>query len=405
VTDGEGNVINGLDVTITGVPVDSNTAGSYTISATLNNSNYIVETVKDATLIIEKAPVMGTINYQTFSMTLDGVVYLNYYMTFNGFAPDINFAEAGGVVVWTGDTAPTKAAQLEIGKENCLVLEGITHNENGWSVQSPDIVAKCLGDLVYMRPYVEVANGIYVYGPAKYYSPELYCKDQMKNQTMSAEVKNVCAALLQYGASAQIYFDYKTDALVTNGVDLSGYDLTFDAAMIDPLKPLTAERDGAKVATLEGTRANINFATATLALEGAIVLHVGYHMPSSIDFTKVNKAEVLFWTEEAYANASTLAYSAETYSYKSEMKWDAIDTTQCYVAVSDYIVAKALSETVYFSVRVEMNDGTVYKSGINWYSPEAYVSDMLNTTDSELLDVIQAITVYSEKARICFLNN
>jgi hypothetical protein len=137
-------------------------------------------------------------------------------------------------------------------------------------------------------------------------------------------------------------------------------------------------------------------------LEGAIILRVGYNLPADIDLSKGDKVEVLFWTEDAYAAASTLAYSENTYSYKEEMTWGAIGNKACYVAGSDYIVAKNLGETVYFSVRVEKADGTVYKGGINWYSPEMYVSDMLNTSNPELLKVIQTIAVYSEKARIRF---
>jgi len=79
-----------------------------------------------------------------------------------------------------------------------------------------------------------------------------------------------------------------------------------------------------------------------------------------------------------------------------------------YIAVSDHILAKNLGKTVYFSVRIVMNDeaNTVYRTGLNVYSPEAFVADILKAeTDTLRAEVCRRIAVYSEMARRCFAQN
>jgi len=385
-----------------GLKVDPNTNAVTCENETINK-NYIL-TIN--VTVEEDEPVIGKINFEGVTLVLDGVVYMNYYMSFEGFADDVDFAKDGGFLIWKGDEAPTKASQMVVeNTAECQNIPGLEQGKHGWYAQTNEVYAKNLGDLIYMRPYVEIAEGVYVYGPAKVGSPETYCRNQFNRTDVTQATKEVCAALLAYGAAAQNYFDEETDNLVTEGLDLSKYNLTFDENMLDPLKELTMEKDGEKLATLDGARnKGITTVGATLLLEGAIIMRVGYNMPADIDMDQVAKAEVLFWTEDDYAAADTLAYSAGTYSYKGDLVWGALDGTPCYVAESDYVVAKALGETFYFSLRVEMEDGTIHRGGINWYSPEKYASNKLGTTNPELLELVQAIAVYSEKARICFGN-
>ena len=361
---------------------------------------------------VEKLPVPGDAPEYSVSkadegdwtMSLDSVVYLNLYLKLEGFAQDFDFATHGGVVVWNGEGAVTSREQLYVGSDACITLEGMYWNaaEGKWYVRSPEIFAKNLGDMVYMRPYVEV-DGQYVYGPAYFYSPANYCYDILNNLGEREDTRAVCAALLQYAAQAQVYFDYKTDALVTDipnkwpNIDLSQYDLAYNEDYIDAL-PTTSNVDQHikdLAATLAGNRVSVTHLPDTLDLQGAIRLSVRYSMEKvNIDWSNVASAKVLFWNEDAMADLDAL--TVENANHISELVYD--EEAGVYKALSDHILAKNLGEVVYFSVCIEMNDGTIYRGGLNWYSPEAFVADSI-VGGSGATEVCKAIAVYSEMAR------
>lgn len=357
---------------------------------------------------VPEVPVAGEITRGKWTMTLDGVIYLNYYPTLTGFDADFDFAANGGVVVWTGEEAPTGREQLQVGAKNCEVLTGMQQNAAGeWFVRTGEIFAKNLGDRVYIRPFVKTGKDTYIYqNGAPYYSPAHYCYDMLNNPGERVDTRYVCAALLQYGAAAQKYFNYKVKEPVTMipaqwpNADLSAYDLSYDAAYLDEMKLDAHVR--ALAGTLTGEKTGISFESATLSLRGAIQMQMKYRLdPGVINWKQVKKAEVLFWTEDAAAAADTMAYDRHTYSYAAAL----LPEDGAYTALSDYILAKDLGKTLYYSCRIQMADGTVYRTGLGYYSPEACVGDYMKSPDSAEAAVSSAIAVYSEMARIRFIVN
>ena len=346
--------------------------------------------------------VLGTVAHKQWTMSLDSVAFLNYYVNLTGFAEDVDFAKQGGVVIWTGSVAPTKANQLQVGLENCKTIEGMFKNDNGWYVRSHEIFAKNLGDMVYMRPYVEVSEGVYVYGPAKGYSPHRYCLDMVGNENERLDTRRLCAALLEYGAAAQLYFDHNEDSLVNEGLNLQEqYNLVYDKSYLNGLNVTDHARGLVK--TLDGVKKGVSYKKATLNLQGAIRMSVGYNIDASIiDWNQVEKAEVLFWTEDRIAGIDSLAYELHNYTYSHELRpKNAEDTVELgdYRSISDHIQAKDLGKTMFYCCRIVMEDGTVYRSGLNAYSPEAFLGDHLKTATGEIGDLCQKIAVYGEMAR------
>jgi hypothetical protein len=238
----------------------------------------------------------------------------------------------------------------------------------------------------------------------------------LNNANEREDTRYVCAALLEYGASAQVYFNYNTDSLVTDipanwpNADLRDYDLSFNDNYLDEVVLDDHVRNVA--ATLSGNKTGIIYNKATLDLQGAIRVSVGYNIDAAvIDWSKVAKANVMFWTEEDIHSFNTLenAFENGSYSYLSELT-PATGTEEvslgAYRGKSQHILAKDLSETVYYSCRIEMNDGTVYRSGLGIYSPEAFVADHLEQSSGQIVTVCERIAVYSEMARIRFeVNN
>lgn len=393
--------------------------GEYVVSAEVTFDGYTSVTVTCGKLTIVPRPTFdGEINTGRWTMSLNSVIYLNYYPTMTGFPEGFDFANKGGVVVWTGEANPTSGSQLYVGADNTTVIKGMQQNENGeWFVRTHEIYAAHLGDIVFIRPYVEVAEGQYVYmEKAAGYSPARYCYDMLNNANEREDTRYVCAALLEYGASAQVYFNYNTDSLVTDipanwpNADLRDYDLSFNYNYLDEVVLDDHVRNVA--ATLSGNKTGIIYNKATLDLQGAIRVSVGYNIDAAvIDWSKVAKANVMFWTEEDIHSFNTLenAFENGSYSYLSELT-PATGTEEvslgAYRGKSQHILAKDLSETVYYSCRIEMNDGTVYRSGLGIYSPEAFVADHLEQSSGQIVAVCERIAVYSEMARIRFeVNN
>ena len=358
-----------------------------------------------------------TITAGDWKMDLDSVIYLNYYPTVTGFDEDFDYAANGGYILWTGEEAPSSRNVMYPGAENCVVIENCWYqNDNGqWYVRSPEIYAKNLGDMIYIRPYVIVKER-YIYGACWYYSAAWFCYDKLSSATEREDDRYVCAALLAYGAAAQTYFGYATDEMVTDipaaadrakpanlekwsVINLGDYDLDYDESYIDEM--YLDDHIRSLAGTLSGTRKGIGLQTEgeyapTLDLQGAIRLSIYCTVDANVvDWSNVASADMLFWNEDDMRALSALTAENASYVFALSAEGDV------YKAQSDYILAKNLSKTVYYSVRIVMNNGNVYRSGLGYYSPEQFVADSV-AGESGAAEVCKAIAVYSEMARIRF---
>ena len=430
------------EITNEGYYIIDNGDGTYVTYAYDGEDGYFEVDVIFGTLTILDQPVQpitGSFSAGNWTMSLDSVVYLNYYPVMNGF-DGADLSKDAGVVVWTGEGDITSREQLYVGAENTITIEGMEQNEEGkWFVRTDEIFAKNLGDMVFIRLYVEDGVGGYIYSPAYFYSPAWYCYDMLADDFARDDTQNVCAALLHYGAAAQLYFNYKTDDLVDiipsadawaertmvtlrdgskvravdywANIDLSDYDalLTFDATYLDSLyvdnhiKGLANTLEGVK----QGVSINGGVLKPTLDLQGAIRLTVGCNIDTSVINLEGATAEVLFWNQSSMAGLTEL--TAQNADYVCSLTKATGEEGEVYVgdyrAISDHILAKNLSDTVYYSVRIVTSDGTVYRSGLGYYSPEAFVADTLADSGSNAHEVCERIAVYGEMARIRFLEN
>lgn len=422
-----------VEYVVTRTEANNRVVGTYDMSVTAtlkgDSRNYKLaertEDVQDFKVVAE----VGTITRGEWRMELDSVVYLNYYPTLNDFSENFDFADKSraGVVIWTGDKAPTNGKYVVVDGENTMKIEGWMQNSKGeWYVQTPEIYAKNLGDMWYIRPYVVDKDGEYVYlNGVEYYSPKYFAYDVMNEADRAEDEKYVCASLLQYGASAQIHFGYHDDkdnplvniipARDINGrkytnVSWDDYDLEYNEAYEDKIVITPDIIDLAGTLAIDEYYAKgITYNKSALDLAGAIRLSVGFEIDTTtIDPTQIKKQEVLFWNERDFENADTLAYSAATYNYKCDLvKATGNEEVNLgsYRGKSDHIVAKYLGEAVFFTCRIEMNDGTVYNSGLWYYSPEEFAADHIDESTGTVVDVSKRIIVYSEMAERCFIKN
>ena len=109
------------------------------------------------------------------------------------------------------------------------------------------ISAKKMTDVIYARAYVEIDGTIY-YSNVKKYSVLQYVYNKLGytgTATQNESLASLLEGLIEYGASAQRYFNYKTDTLATDKfvkVTLSGavFSDGFDFALVKEGSSITA---------------------------------------------------------------------------------------------------------------------------------------------------------------------
>ena len=395
----------------------------------LNESgNFKLGVCGEDTQDFEIIPEMGTIADGKWTMSLDEVIYLNYYPVFEGWSDGYDFEKFGGVVVWVDDVdtpTPALSSQLTIGAENTVTLPMFYNEEKGeYYVKTSEIFAKNIGDMIYIRPFVRSASDpdnldMVVYlEKAKGYSPARFCYDVL-NDSREGELRQLaCAALLEYGTSAQMYFDYN-EAKPANVVPakwpaakqmLAQYKadgaLDFKDSYLNGLYRDKHIED--LVATMSGTNfKDIINAGKTLDLQGAIRLSVAFNL-EKIDWNNVEYAKVMFWSQSTIMGTNDLSYEGKTYDYICDLVPEAPDADVKlgdYRAKSHHIRAKNLGDSVYYYCVIKMKDSDdIHRSGLIIYSPERSVYDHLKDSGNvnNVDEVCRRIAVYSEMARRLF---
>lgn len=97
------------------------------------------------------------------------------------------------------------------------VIPGAVSNGTQYMVRTNGIPAKNLGDTVYFRIYAKMADGSIVYSAINNYSPQAYAEGRLTNS--DTKVVELVRSLLDYGASAQKYFNYRTGTLMNACMD------------------------------------------------------------------------------------------------------------------------------------------------------------------------------------------
>lgn len=106
------------------------------------------------------------------------------------------------------------------------------------------------------------------------YSVRTYCVNQLAKDSISAELRTLLSDVLAYGAAAQTYMNYETDALVNVGDDINNPTYSTYADLSD----LTA--------TFEGTASdNLCWVGAGLKLTNSVAMFFRFYAESTDDLT------------------------------------------------------------------------------------------------------------------------
>ena len=198
------------------------------------------------------------LNYPSLSFE-DEILYNVYY----GIDDTSSVAEMGLVTFATRDANGTVDNALEI-------IPGYVNSGSTYMVQSHGIPAKNLSDALYFKVYAKLTNGSYVYSGIAGYHAVAYANSVLNNAGSSAKARALVVAMLNYGAAAQEYFGYKTDALMNAGLTAEQQALVqaYDPSMVQPVVKAEADKVGSFI--MNGGYSNIY---PTVSFEGAFSIN------------------------------------------------------------------------------------------------------------------------------------
>jgi hypothetical protein len=310
---------------------------------------------EDGTLTLsytwEEIPVeVPAIDFSSATLSFEDEILVNLYYTIS----DDTYVKEQGIVVFNED--PGKADYNEADR----VYPGTDALEDGsYGITTDGIAAKEMGDDRYYCVYVKLLNNKYYYSRMIQYSPKQYAISRLSRST-DPQMKALCVAMLNYGAAAQVYFDYKTDDLMNAGLTAEQQALVtaYDASFFKGAEAVDANKIGAFAAT-DGFSAR----SASVSFEGAFAINYYFAPSAAVE----GDLQLYIWNPETYAGASQL--TAENASSVISM------TAQeggAYWGQVKGIAAKALDDTYYVAGVYTDAEGNTHCTGVIAYSLSKY---------------------------------
>lgn len=368
-------------------------------AVTSSNSNYDVDIVADfqSTEIL-----IGDVRFEGASLWLVDEVHYNVKYSLDGFNQD-QIVKLGLLQYFSTEgstyhpTTDTGKLYVDAANKYDWTLDTVQRDGDKYLLQTDGIPAKELGDKTYFRMYVELSNGTYVYSPRIRYSALIYTEEAVRAYPNDEGLHALCAAMLNYGAAAQVCFNYKTESLMNaitivdqqnrNIMDLV---MPFDDSVID--ERLASNRD--QYGEFTNKSDQISGGVYSLSLLGAISLN---SKNLTYDPTGVTKAGFFVWSHELYESGVTLTKENATMVISS----DVIDGT--LEGSITGIPASAMGDT-FIMVPYIVKNGEYHYRGLSRISVDYYGELLLNGVgySSDEQNLARCMLVYGEHAEHYF---
>ena len=345
------------------------------------------------TAVFEAVPkVVSHISSKSKTLELKDLVQVNYYFNVTGDFTDQYLKENGGLLVWLEDKI-SDGKEYVAGTES-YNIEGLVNTSKGYQAKAQGVAAKKLGDRMIARGYIINEKGEYEYSELIDYNALTYVNNILSKSGAAYEAYHpLLVSLANYGAAAQIYFDYKTNNLMNKNVTEAHNALTsYKASQVKALKTDTSKF---KVAydIVEDKLGR------TLELADNINIKMKYTLSSAVT-TGAKKIEVLYWTEAKYNAVSELNHANAAGVLETT-----VEDGNIYVGTITGIAPKDMGSTYYVCLYVEYEDGVGHYSNISTYSIHEYTAkraemDMSTATEKnkKLYSLCQKIINYSYEA-------
>ena len=260
---------------------------------------------------------------------------------------------------------------FEFNGELTTVSEYTVNATNGRLVYAfPGLNPQKMGDNICATLY-GYYNGVEVSVQIAEYSIVKYCDNQLKKDTISAELRTALSDLLVYGECNQIMEGYKTDALVTT---LLGANSTLTPSTF-PEAGLDASYNKQK---LSGTSlADCTFSSVTMLLEAKVVVRL-----------TVTCKDTSKYTFKATLNGVD-------YNFTGEDLIPIEGQADKYYLRFDKIMANLMGDVITFTIW----EGDTQVSRTLEYSAYTYVYKNQNTTDVAMGNLLKALYNYGEAVK------
>ena len=206
--------------------------------------------------------------------------------------------------------------------------------------------------------------------------------------------KELCVSILNYGAAAQVYFNYNTEELMNAELEasLQTFDWNEYKDMVNLNYNIAAGKED-KIARDQ----SVTLRKGSISLKGIL----DYNFYANVDFTP-KSVKAYFWTEEDY-NKYDVLLPGENESRVIDATWTE-EHGGCYIGKYTGVPAAHMFENVYGCLAFEKADGTVVYSGVVAYSPARYAKLNADKTGSALneANLAKAIVVYGAIAKAYF---
>ncbi len=260
-----------------------------------------------------------------------------------------------------GGESVTTIYTLENG--NLAAATNAAGNISRYSATYTGIFAMEMGDNFTATVYAIEADGTINYGPSVTSSIKSFLMQQLADETALAEIKTLAVDMLNYGAAAQIQFDYDVENLVN--ADLTDEQKALGTQEIPAAtNGYSATGDGAGV-------------IASVSVQSKVMLYLTFRYKASED----SKLKVAIKDAEGKLLSVYAPYQ--------------INTTNCK-AIYDNVGARQMRELI----TVELYDNDILVSQSITWSVESYVAQARADANSSeaLLNAVNAMLAYGDSA-------
>lgn len=156
---------------------------------------------------------LPSVSIDKFNLVFEDNVYLKYGVKFSGINEDKITSSSIGMLHFTAPQESYTAGNEAYSSK----VVGYTHidSEKYYTFEYRHISAKQMTDYIYSVAYIDVDAKRYYSAPVKY-SVLDYAYSRLGKTAEASEnedFRNMLSSMLEYGANAQTYFDYKTERL------------------------------------------------------------------------------------------------------------------------------------------------------------------------------------------------
>lgn len=322
--------------------------------------------------------IYQSISLQYPTLSLDGEVKINVYFTLLDMNVD---ADRLGLAVFS---TPQPDGTVDTAS---YVNWGANRGESEFVVFTQGIPAKKLGDMLFFKVVYQLDDGSYIYSDMKFYSGRLYAQNALRGDS---DAKALAAALMNYGAQAQEFFDYNTAELMNSFMtdEQKALAPAYHSGMITGVTPVPSSQQGSFY-----PRSGFDTMYATSSLEGEIglnyyftvtnpntaVLDAYYWYPSTLQegdvFTKENAEERVFINQNS-------------------------DGLFCF---THYLPAPMINQPLYVAVTYIDDDYVEYSTGVLPYSFGMYLKNTIANGNDASVALAKATAVYCYLAQEYFM--